>query len=151
MSGNFAIKGGGGRTPNGKCHLKFPFWFSAHLPYKYCRNFAFSICNVFAASSFNSVFSYPIHSIYQRTTKSVPGILIDVLDLCEKNSRSWLDGSRCSFLSRRWERNALTSSCQVKLQLILMQLVNNRYNLWWLSERGIRYWNQSEKGNVSRI
>ena len=25
MSGNFAIKGGG-RTPNGKCHLKFPFW-----------------------------------------------------------------------------------------------------------------------------
>ena len=27
MSGNFAIKGGGGggRTPNGKCHLKFPF------------------------------------------------------------------------------------------------------------------------------
>ena len=32
MSGNFAIKGGGGRTPNGKCHLKFPFWFSAHLP-----------------------------------------------------------------------------------------------------------------------
>ena len=35
MSGNFAIKGGGGgRTPNGKCHLKFPFWFSAHLPKK---------------------------------------------------------------------------------------------------------------------
>ena len=33
MSGNFAIKGGGGRTLNGKCHLKFPFWFSAHLPY----------------------------------------------------------------------------------------------------------------------
>ena len=34
MSGNFAIKGGGGggRTPNGKCHLKFPFWLSAHLP-----------------------------------------------------------------------------------------------------------------------
>ena len=32
MSGNFAIKGGGGRTPNGKCHLKFPFWFFAHLP-----------------------------------------------------------------------------------------------------------------------
>ena len=24
MSGNFAIKGGG-QTPNGKCHLKFPF------------------------------------------------------------------------------------------------------------------------------
>ena len=33
MSGNFAIKGGGGRTPNGKCHLKFPFWFSEPLPY----------------------------------------------------------------------------------------------------------------------
>ena len=33
MSGNFAIKGGGGRTPNGKCPFKFPFWFSAHLPY----------------------------------------------------------------------------------------------------------------------
>ena len=32
MSGNFAIKGGGGRTPNGKCHLKFPFWLLAHLP-----------------------------------------------------------------------------------------------------------------------
>ena len=33
MSGNFAIKGGeGGRTPNGKCHLKFPFWFSAPFP-----------------------------------------------------------------------------------------------------------------------
>ena len=33
MSGNFAIKGGGGGgAPNGKCHLKFPFWFSAHLP-----------------------------------------------------------------------------------------------------------------------
>ena len=26
--------GGGGRTPNGKCHLKFPFWFSGYLPYK---------------------------------------------------------------------------------------------------------------------
>ena len=36
MSGNFAIKGGGDRTPNGKCHLKFPFWFSAHLPYCWC-------------------------------------------------------------------------------------------------------------------
>ena len=23
---------GGGRTPNGKCHLKFPFWFSAPFP-----------------------------------------------------------------------------------------------------------------------
>ena len=35
MSGNFAIKGGGGgRTPNGKCHLKFPFWFFAPLPYQ---------------------------------------------------------------------------------------------------------------------
>ena len=35
-------------------------------------------------------------------SKSVPGILIDVLDLCEKKtSRSWLDGGRCSFLSRR--------------------------------------------------
>ena len=33
MSGNFAIKGGGGRTPNGKCHLKFPFWFFDSLPY----------------------------------------------------------------------------------------------------------------------
>ena len=34
MSGNFAIKlRGGGRSPNGKCHLKFPFWFFAHLPY----------------------------------------------------------------------------------------------------------------------
>ena len=32
MSGNFAIKGGGGRTPNGKCHLKFPFWFFDYLP-----------------------------------------------------------------------------------------------------------------------
>ena len=32
MSGNFAIKGGGGRTPNGKCHLKFPFWFFAPFP-----------------------------------------------------------------------------------------------------------------------
>ena len=31
MSGNFAIKGGG-RTPNGKCHLKFPFWLSAPFP-----------------------------------------------------------------------------------------------------------------------
>ena len=31
MSGNFAIKGGG-RTPNGKCHLKFPFWFFDYLP-----------------------------------------------------------------------------------------------------------------------
>ena len=24
---------GGGRTPNGKCHLKFPFWLSAPFPY----------------------------------------------------------------------------------------------------------------------
>ena len=33
MSGNFAIKGGrGGRTPNGKCYLKFPFWFFDYLP-----------------------------------------------------------------------------------------------------------------------
>ena len=32
MSGNFAIKGGG-RTPNGKCHLKFPFWFFESVPY----------------------------------------------------------------------------------------------------------------------
>ena len=31
MSGNFAIKGGG-RTPNGKCHLKFPFWFFDSFP-----------------------------------------------------------------------------------------------------------------------
>ena len=31
MSGNLC-HWGGGRTPNGKCHLKFPFWFSAHLP-----------------------------------------------------------------------------------------------------------------------
>ena len=39
MSGNFAIKGGGGgRTPNGKCHLKFPFWFFAHLPYQIYRS-----------------------------------------------------------------------------------------------------------------
>ena len=38
MSGNFAIKGGGGgRPPNGKCHLKFPFWFSAYLPYTFCK------------------------------------------------------------------------------------------------------------------
>ena len=36
MSGNFAIKGGGGRTPNGKCHLKFQFWFFAHLPNLLC-------------------------------------------------------------------------------------------------------------------
>ena len=33
MSGNFAIKGGGGRAPNGKCHLKFPFWFFDSVPY----------------------------------------------------------------------------------------------------------------------
>ena len=27
------LRGGeGGRTPNGKCHLKFPFWLSAPLP-----------------------------------------------------------------------------------------------------------------------
>ena len=33
MSGNFAIKGGGGgRTPNGKCHLKFPFWLFETFP-----------------------------------------------------------------------------------------------------------------------
>ena len=32
MSGNFAIKGGGGGTPNGKSHLKFPFWFFDSLP-----------------------------------------------------------------------------------------------------------------------
>ena len=32
MSGNFAIKGGGGRPPNGKCHLKFPFWFFDSVP-----------------------------------------------------------------------------------------------------------------------
>ena len=25
--------GGGGRRPNGKCHLKFPFWLSAPVPY----------------------------------------------------------------------------------------------------------------------
>ena len=31
MSGNFAIRGGG-RTPNGKCHLKFPFWFFETFP-----------------------------------------------------------------------------------------------------------------------
>ena len=43
MSGNFAIKGGGGRTPNGQCHLKFPFWFSAHLPKQnFCRSQKFS-------------------------------------------------------------------------------------------------------------
>ena len=33
MSGNFAIKGGGVSAPNGKCHLKFPFWFFDYLPY----------------------------------------------------------------------------------------------------------------------
>ena len=27
-----AIKGGGGSTPNGKNHLKFPFWLSDNLP-----------------------------------------------------------------------------------------------------------------------
>ena len=33
MSGNFAIEGGGGGgAPKRKCPLKFPFWFSAHLP-----------------------------------------------------------------------------------------------------------------------
>ena len=32
MSGNFAIKGGGGRPPNGKCHLKFPFWLFDYFP-----------------------------------------------------------------------------------------------------------------------
>ena len=32
MSGNFAIKGGGGQTPNGKCHFKFPFWFFDSFP-----------------------------------------------------------------------------------------------------------------------
>ena len=32
MSGNFAIKEGGGRTPNGKCHLKFPFWLFDSFP-----------------------------------------------------------------------------------------------------------------------
>ena len=33
MSGNFAIKGGrGGQTPNGKCHLKFPFWLFEPFP-----------------------------------------------------------------------------------------------------------------------
>ena len=31
MSGNCAIKGGG-RTPNGKCHLKLPFWFFDSVP-----------------------------------------------------------------------------------------------------------------------
>ena len=36
MSGNFAIKGGGGRTPNGKCHFKFPFWLSAPFPKLRC-------------------------------------------------------------------------------------------------------------------
>ena len=35
MSGNFAIKGGG-RTPNGKCHPKFPFWFFEPFPYISC-------------------------------------------------------------------------------------------------------------------
>ena len=42
MSGNFAIKGGGGggRTPNGKCHLKFPFWFSAPFPKIPMRDYA---------------------------------------------------------------------------------------------------------------
>ena len=37
MSGNFAIKGGrgGGRTPNGKCHLKFPFWLFDSFPNMY--------------------------------------------------------------------------------------------------------------------
>ena len=34
-----AIKGGGGRTPNGKCHLKFPFWLCDYFPYTgYRRN-----------------------------------------------------------------------------------------------------------------
>ena len=28
----------GGRTPNGKCHLKFPFWFFDSLPNGKCRN-----------------------------------------------------------------------------------------------------------------
>ena len=32
MSENLCHQGGGGRTPNGKCHLKFPFWLLAHLP-----------------------------------------------------------------------------------------------------------------------
>ena len=27
---------GGGRTPNGKCHLKFPFWLSAPFPKHLC-------------------------------------------------------------------------------------------------------------------
>ena len=37
MSGNFAIKGGG-RTPYGKCHLKFPFWFFEPVPKAICQN-----------------------------------------------------------------------------------------------------------------
>ena len=28
----FGISNRASRTPNGKCHLKFPFWFFAHLP-----------------------------------------------------------------------------------------------------------------------
>ena len=27
------LRAGGGRTPNGKCHLKFPFWFFESVPY----------------------------------------------------------------------------------------------------------------------
>ena len=33
MSGNFAIKGGGGRRPNGKCLFKFHFCFFEPFPY----------------------------------------------------------------------------------------------------------------------
>ena len=41
------LRGGGGRTPNGKCHLKFPFLFFAPLPYAlpYLIGYTPSICN----------------------------------------------------------------------------------------------------------
>ena len=41
-----AIKGGG-RTPNGKCHLKFPFWFFDSVPYKNTLYFLCITVNIY--------------------------------------------------------------------------------------------------------
>ena len=57
MSGNFAIKVGGGATPNGKCHLKFPFWFFDSFPY------AKSLTNVIIAVHCHHVKGFRISSV----------------------------------------------------------------------------------------
>ena len=81
MSGNFAIKGGGGRTPNGKCHLKFPFWFLTTSLNVNGKNLLSSIWRVpFNLSCFLFLFWFPGVKIrHQENVWRSWGMVIGVL------------------------------------------------------------------------